>query len=68
MTIKERYLSQLKNVVKSLNEQYYMSSDEYDGIANSLLHEVEMGDYSDDYIIGFAAALRKVAEFFFYKV
>lgn len=68
MTVKERYFSQLKNVVKSLNEQYYMCSDDYDVIANSLFHEVEMGSYSDDYIFGFADALRKVGEFFDDKI
>lgn len=68
MTTKQRYLSQLATVVKALNEQYYMSCDEYDGIANSLLHEVEMGSYSDDYIFGFADALRKVGEFFDDKI
>ena len=68
MTTKERYLSQLENVIKSLNEQYYMTEDEYYGRANSLLHEVEMGSYSDDYLWGFADALRKVSEFFDDKI
>lgn len=64
MSIKEKYLSQLTNVVKSLNEQYYMSHDEYFKIANKLLHDVQMGSYRDDYIFGFSDALRKVGEFF----
>ena len=68
MTTKERYLSQIKNVIKSLNEQYYMTEDEYDKIANGLLHEAEMVSYSDDYLWGFADALRKVGEFFDDKI
>lgn len=64
MTTKERYLSQVANVVKSLSEQYYMGQDEYYGIANSLLNEFEEGVYNNDYIAGFTDALRKVSEFF----
>ena len=68
MTTKERYFSQIENVIKSLNEQYYMTEDEYYKIANGVLHEAEMGDYSDDYLWGFADALRKVSEFFDDKI
>lgn len=64
MTTKERYLLQLTNIVKSLSEQYYMSHDEYYAIVNSLLHEIENGDYSDDYVAGFMNALHSVSEFF----
>lgn len=64
MTTKERYLLQVTNIVKSLTEQYYMSQDEYYGIANMLLNEFDEGVYNSDYIAGFADALRKVSEFF----
>lgn len=64
MSIKERYLSQLTNVIKSLNEQYYMSHDEYFGIAKSLLNGIQMRSHSDDYIFGFSDALSKIGEFF----
>lgn len=64
MTTRERYLSQVTNVIKSLTEQYYMGNDEYFGIANSLFNDLKKGVYSDDYIYGYTDALRKVGEFF----
>ena len=64
MTTKERYLSQVANVVKSLTEQYYMSHDEYYGIAHSLLNEIQAGYYPDDYVFGFTDALGKVGKYF----
>lgn len=68
MITEERYLTQITNVIKSLNEQYYMTHDEYFGIAKSLLNGVQMRSHSDDYIFGFSDALSKIGEFFKNKV